>query len=227
MSKLIVLAPLAFVAACATDPQPSVGGDVEVPPAAAVVDPPPATLSGSYEMIPESCDDHSVMFIAHPSYSDGSSTANVSCEFQFPDGAAVEGCGVTHSIPDAGPVVLVVHDNVTGATAYYTDVAQGPASFSLTLDVTTTGDTLTWHAHSLYGTVENQGDVVISIDPAANVVETDPRLFQQYDGTVHVTTDGTYTVTANADVRFPDFGACGRFASASIAVDCSGTSPGR
>jgi hypothetical protein len=222
MSKMIVLAPLAFVAACAADPQPSVGGDVQVPPAAEVVDPPLPTLYGSYEMIPESCDDHSVMFIAHPFYSDGSSTANVSCLFQFPDGTAVEGCGVTYPMPDPGPVVLVVHDNVSGATATYTDFAQGPASFSLSVDVTTSGDTLTWHAHSLYGSAVNSAVLNVAIDPAANVVETDPALFHQFDGTVHVTADGTYTVTVNGAVDFAEFSACGRFASASVTVDCSG-----
>ena len=169
--KMIVVAPLAFVAACASDPHPSVNGDVSVPPPAGDVGNTLPTLSASFEMIPESCDDHSVQFIAHPLYSDGSSTANVSCLFQFPDGSAVEGCGVTHSVPDLGAVTLVVHDNVTGETATHTDQAQGPASFSLRLDVTTSADTLTWHAHAFYGAADNPGDIVISIGPAANVGE--------------------------------------------------------
>ena len=226
MSKLIVVAPLAFIAACASDPQPSVNGDVSVPPAAGDVVNALPTLAASFEMIPESCDDHSVQFIAHPFYSDGSSTANVSCLFKFADGTEVEGCGVTRSVPDQQAVTLVVHDNVTGETATSTDVAQGPASFSLTIDVTTSADTITWHAHSLYGTAVNAADLNIYIDPAANVVETDPALFHQFDGTVHVTTDGTYTVTANAAVNFAEFNACGTFASASVVVDCSGASNG-
>ena len=223
MSKLLLVAPQAFAAACVSDPPTSIGANVQD-----AVDPVPAsgdgtpTLYGSFETIPDSCDEHSLLFTAHPFYSDGSPTTNVTCEFQFPDGSTIEGCGGSHSVPDLTLVKLVLRDTVTGATRESEDLVQGPASYSVSVDVTTSGDTLTWHAHTLYGTQVNRGLIEVSIDPAANVVEQDVLLFRQFDGTVHVTADGTYTVTVNAAVNFPEYTACDRSASASGDVDCSG-----
>lgn len=222
MSKLIVLAPLAFVAACAADPQPAVNGNLDVPAAAGDVVNALPTLSVGYEQVPESCVDHSVFFMPFISYSDGSSTANVVCQYQFPDGTTYDGCATTHSIPDLGAVILTAHDTVTGATATYQDIIEGPATLTASVTLTTAADTLTWHADTLYG--NNQaGDVSISISPAANVIVDDPNVFDQRDGTVHVTADGTYTVTAHASIGFGEYGGCGTDASASIDVDCNGT----
>ena len=223
MSKLLFVAPLAFATACASDPPPStVGADVQGPPLAGASINVAPTLYAGFWYRPESCNDNSLMLYPVLRYSDNSSTANVVCQYAFPDGSVVDSCGVTHSIPTPGTVTFTARDTVTGATATYSELLVGPPTLSATIDVTTAGDTLSWDAHTLFGNAQDVGDVAISIDPAANVVETDPALFRQLSGTVHLTTDGTYTVTVQAGVQFADEGGCSTTATGSVDVDCNG-----
>ncbi|MBV8757920.1 MAG: hypothetical protein JO257_11610 [Deltaproteobacteria bacterium] len=227
MSKLL-FASLALVAACTADAPPSTGADIHVAPVEGVASINVApTLRAGYWYRPESCAGNLVAFYPVLSYSDGTPTANVVCQYRFPDGTTVDGCGVTHSIPTLGPVVMTARDTVTGATASYSEDVVGPASFSASINVTTAGDMLSWDAHTLLGSaVDVASGIAITIDPAANVIVNDPAILHSLSGTVHVTADGTYTVTVHASFNYGDEAFCGADASGSIAVDCSGTGSG-
>jgi len=227
MSKLIIFAPLLFVAACATDPNPSVNANVDTPdelPSVTVgVN---AALQTNFWYRPNECFDNSIAFYPVISYSDGASTANVVCQYQFPDGSIVDGCAPVHSIPNLGPVIMTARDTVTGATATYQDNVVGPEHFTATIAVSTAGDTLSWDAHTLYGMTQDTGGVQIVIDPAANVIVDDPSVLTQLAGTVHVTTDGVYSVTVNGYYNFADLATCDATATGSVTVDCNGSSGG-
>lgn len=225
MRSKLLTAPFVLLAACAADVDlnpPTITADASATPTVTGDAPADAvpTLTGSFEFRPQSCGDHSVFFRAHAFYSDGSPTDHVICQYEFADGSLADGCGISHAVPELQPVVLMLRDTVTGATASYQDNVVGPDSFGATVDVTTAGDTLTWHAHTLYGAAEDVGSVVISISPADTVLVDDPAVFTQRDGTVHVSADGTYTVTVQAGIQFADEGGCGASASASVDVNC-------
>lgn len=168
---------------------------------------------------PGDCADNSVFLYANVIYvDDGSLVEAATCQFEFEDGTQATGCFVAHPSPAQQNVVVTATDPATGATATASDVVQGPASFSSTLDVTTSGLTISWDAHTLYGDVPDVGGVIVSIEPSANVVETDPGLFRQFQGTVSVTTPGTYTVHLNGFITFGDAGGCGAFVDKTIEV---------
>ena len=216
MNKLL-LVPVMLLAACVAKPEvvteetgtetgQSIGGvgggaDNEV------FDTP--RLVASILQDPASCDDNSAYVYGVYSYTDGSSTENVVCQFIFADGTTSDGCFAVHSFPEPENVILVVRDTVTLAETRFEEVVVGPESFTASLDVTSAGLTINWQAHTLYGTAQDVTGVRISIDPAANVVETDPDLFSQYSGTATVTAPGTYTVKLQTSITFGEEGGCG------------------
>lgn len=168
---------------------------------------------------PGDCADNSVFLYANVIYlDDGSLVEAGTCLFEFEDGTQAAGCFVAHPAPMLQNVVVTATDPATGATATASDRVQGPASFTSTLDVTTSELTLSWDAHNLYGDVLDVGGVIVSIEPSANVIETDPALFRQFQGTVNVTTPGTYTVHLNGFITFGDAGGCGAFVDKTIEV---------
>jgi hypothetical protein len=222
MTSKLLFVPCALLIGCAdvrTSTSPA--GQVDVNAA----EPPEAsrpTLSGGFIFEPESCADHSVFLRAHFSYSDGSSTDNVKCQYEFADGSVADGCALVKSLPDLGPVTLRLHDDVTGAELQAQEIVGGPASFSAKLDVTTDGDSIVWHARPVYGTADNVSgaDVHITITPADNLVVDDPSIFDQRDGSVGVTASATYTIAVDAGINFGDVGGCSAHTEVSLDFVC-------
>jgi hypothetical protein len=146
----------------------------------------------------------------------------VKCQFQFADGTTSDGCAVTRSLPDLEPVGLLLQDDVTGAKLQLQDFVSGPASFSVNLDVSTDGDSITWHAHPLYGSAVDvsEASVHVTITPYENLVVADPSIFDQRDGTVPTIASATYTVSADAGITFGDVGGCGAHSEVTLDVVC-------
>jgi hypothetical protein len=171
---------------------------------------------------PGSCDDSSASLLAHYWYSDGSPTDNVVCQYIFADGSTSDGCFASRSFPEAEKVILVVRDTVTLAETRAEDIVEGPEHFSATLDVTSSGLSIAWDAHTLYGTYADINDVFISIEPADKVVETDPAFFAQLSATAHVTEPGTYTVKLFSSITFGEEGGCAAFVDKTVEVVADG-----
>ena len=167
------------------------------------------------------CADHTVQLRGHWGYSDGTRPTNYSCRFTLADGTVLsDECFAVPSLADPTAVTFTVTDHDTGQVATYSEVAQGPASFEATVDLATDGLTLSWDAHTFYGSVVDDGSVLISISPPGNVIVSDPDVLTQLAGMVSVTEPGIYTVGARASMRFPDVGGCGAHAEATIEVAC-------
>jgi hypothetical protein len=181
------------------------------------------TLTAGFITEPAECNDHSTRIEGHFGYSDGSLADNVTCQLLFEDGTSVEGCFAVHSFAEPQNVTLIATDSVTGATATYEEVVSGPLSFSATLDVTSSGLSISWNADAIYGTSPGVGQTLVSIEPAANVIVNDPAIFQQRTGTVEVTAAGTYTVTVGATLQFAEVGGC--FASVDKTIDIPSDTP--
>src|ERR1043165_3451717 len=103
------------------------------------------TLVAGFIFEPGSCDDNSALIEGHVGYSDGSSADNVTCQLQFEDGSTVDSCFAVHSFPQAQTVVLVATDSVTGATARFSETVAGPLSFDASLDVSSSGTSISWN----------------------------------------------------------------------------------
>ena len=169
---------------------------------------------------PGSCDTNTLNILARVSYTGGDLVDSPTCHFAFEDGTEITGgCYISPSLPTQPQrVVVTATDPATGATATATDSVQGPATLSATVDLTTTGLSITWDVHTLYGEFADGTDVLVSIDPSGNVVESGPDLFRNYQGTVNVTQPGTYTVTVGTGVSFGEAGGCATQVSETVEV---------
>jgi hypothetical protein len=224
--KKLLLVPAIFVAACvdkpavvteeptATETGQSTGGlgggadneDFDTP-----------TLVAGFLQDPLDCDGNTVILVAHYGYTDGSA-GEFTCQYVFADGSTIDDCIAIRSFPNGELVTLIVRDSSRGVETRYQDAVVGPQNFSATLDVTSNDLTITWDAHTLYGNFVDGNDVHISIEPASNVVETDPAFFTQFTGTAHVTQPGTYTVKLVATITFGEEGGCNAFVDKTVDV---------
>jgi hypothetical protein len=207
MRKLLMV-PVMLLAACTLEPtnqDPAPGGTAPVDDDSAGAGAGESfdtdiTLSGEFITEPSMCSDNSLLFQALVFKSDGTRDFDVSCHFEFADGRTFDNCVFSASIPDLENVTLVATDAALGATVSYSEVVAGPPSFDASLDVATSGMTISWQA----GTSSSSGTTRISIDPAANVVATDPNVFLAPTGSVTVTAAGTYTITLDASMPIAD-----------------------
>lgn len=180
-------------------------------------------LYPSFDYSPQACADNSVLLVGRVVDANLDLVDGAICRYAFSDGTTADGCTVIHSVPTPGNVVLTAYDPITGATGRFEQLVSGPLSFTATLDVTTTGLSISWHAATLYGPTPNVGSVQIAIQPAEKVVAPDPSVFSRYDGTVTVTEAGTYTVTFDSTISFGESGFCSEHVERSTSVTCDVT----
>ena len=225
MRKLLMV-PVMLLAACAVEtPDPDLGTNVttagdDSAGAGAGETFESGTLSGGFTTEPISCVDHSLLFQAFVFRADGSRDFDATCQYQFADGRALDGCTLTASVPELETVTLLATDTVIGASLTDSESVQGPASFDASLDVSASGMSISWQA----ATSGLAGSTRISIDPPGNVVASDPSVFLAATGTISVSAPGTYTVTLDASMPIGD-GSCGAQVQKTVVIEGSGNPP--
>jgi len=220
--KKLLLVPLLLLAACGDNLQPDEDQAVAgAGGSGATGDTSGATLFAFFISSPGSCADHTENLEGHWGYTDGRPLPNnIECRYDFGDGTSEDTCFATHSFPAAQVVTFTVTDLDTGATASSSEAVIGPRSLDATLDVTTSGLSISWEAHGYYDGVIGT-DIQLSFDPADKVIIEDPSILRQTTGTVRVTEAGTYTVEVATGVSFGEEGGC-RFAiSRTVEVICN------
>jgi hypothetical protein len=223
----LLMIPVMLLGACAIEPtnqDPSPGvtssptDDSAGAGAGETFDTP--TITGSFITEPNDCKDNQVLFQTLVFGPDSTRDFDVTCHYQFSGGRTFDSCVFVASMPELETVTLTATDPTLGASVTYSETVGGPPSFNASLDVTTSGLSISWQAST---TPSGQG-THIAIDPASNVVFSDPTVFFNATGTVSVTEPGTYTVTLDASMPMGDT-YCGAQAQQTVVIEGSENPP--